>query len=74
MSRPQTVSAIFSATISVAGNTWVLSCNDNVFDNLSGALAGTAAWTFPGKHGYAKRWRYHPAERDLPWQRHGHDQ
>ncbi|HEV8014436.1 MAG TPA: hypothetical protein VGP48_02825 [Stellaceae bacterium] len=47
----ETVSAIFTATSRVAGNTWILTCNDNSSDNLNGAVAGSADWTFPSTTG-----------------------
>jgi hypothetical protein len=49
MNSVQSVSAVF--TTNIAGNTWILSCNDNGSDNLSGALAGTATWTLPSSTG-----------------------
>lgn len=51
MNEPETVSATFVAGNGGIGtgstvNTWLYICTDNSFDNLNGALAGTAAWTF----------------------------
>ena len=47
MSLAKSVSAIFTATSSVAGNTWVYSCSDSSLDHLNSALAGTVAWFVP---------------------------
>lgn len=47
---PTTVMATFVLAQSVgqaaAPNTWSYTCTDTDFDNLNGALAGTAPWTF----------------------------
>jgi hypothetical protein len=48
MNGPQTVSAIFATGVGGAGtnpNTWAYRCTNTSFDNLDGALAGTAAWS-----------------------------